>query len=187
MGRGVWVPAQGRDDGGVCCYTIIQNAPSHSRGAMRPSFARNFPPSQTEGAGKTGCALHPRSRVRFALSRLHTSIQGSGEHPAFPAQRLYGLCRALPGDEFLVDSVAAGQLLTVRQLDACHGRQDHTLLPYASAALRLRSLSVHRSPPNVRDDGRRPSDQGGMGKNEPLIWPSDKAKYFLFWGLTLFP
>ena len=59
---------------------------SHSRDAMRPSFARNSLPSKTEGAGKTGCALHPRSRVRFALSRLHTSIQGSGEHPAFPAQ-----------------------------------------------------------------------------------------------------
>ena len=115
-------------------------------------------PLQTEGAGKTGCALHPRSRVRIALSRLHTSIQGSGEHPAFPAQWLYGLCRDLPGDEFLVDSVAAGQLLAVRQLDACHGRQDHTLLPYAAVALRLRDLSVHRNPPNVRDDGRRPSE-----------------------------
>ena len=145
---------------------------------MRPSFARNFPPSQTEGAGKTGCALHPRSRVRIALSRLHTSIQGSGEHPAFPAQWLYGLYRALPGDEFLVDSVAAGQLLAVRQLDACHGRQDHTVLPYASVALRLRNISVHRSPPNVRDDGRRPSELGRDGQNETLIWPSDKAKYF---------
>ena len=34
---------------------------------LRPKFHGNFPPSQTEGAGKTGCALHPRSRVRFAL------------------------------------------------------------------------------------------------------------------------
>ena len=111
---------------------------------------------QTEGAGKTGCALHPRSRVRFALSRLHTSIQGSGEHPAFPAQWLYGLCRALPGDEFLVDSVAAVQLSPTRQLDTCNGCQDHTVLPYAFVALRLRDISVHRNPSNVRDDGRRP-------------------------------
>jgi len=95
---------------------------------------------------------------------VHTSIQGSGEHPTFPAQWLYGLYRALPGDEFLVDSVATGQLLTAWQLDACHGRQDHTLLPYAAVALRLRDISVHRSPPNVRDDGRRPSDQDGMGR-----------------------
>jgi hypothetical protein len=56
------------------------------------------PPLETEGAGKTGCLLHPRSRVRFAQTKLHTSIQGSGSIPAFPAQWLYGLLRALPGE-----------------------------------------------------------------------------------------
>src|SRR5450755_152334 len=29
--------------------------------------------------------------------KLHTSVQGSGEHPTFPAQWLYGLYRAHPG------------------------------------------------------------------------------------------
>jgi hypothetical protein len=53
---------------------------------------------KTEGAGKTGCLLHPRSRVRFAQTKVHTSIQGSGSIPAFPAQWLYGLLRALPGE-----------------------------------------------------------------------------------------
>ena len=53
---------------------------------------------ESEGAGKTGCLLHPRSRVRFAQTKLHTSIQGSGSIPAFPAQWLYGLLRALPGE-----------------------------------------------------------------------------------------
>src|SRR5213593_4296527 len=43
---------------------------------------------ETEGAGKTGCLLHPRSRVRFAQTKLHTSIQGSGSIPAFPARWL---------------------------------------------------------------------------------------------------
>ena len=99
-----------------------------------------------------------RGLMRKVVKMARMSIQGSGEHPTFPAQWLYGLYRALPGDEFLVDSVATGQPLTVRQLDACHGRQDHTPLPYASVALRLRNISVHRSPPNVRDDGRRPSE-----------------------------
>src|SRR6185369_2362115 len=53
---------------------------------------------EIEGAGKTGCLLHPRSRVRFAQTKVHTSIQGSGSIPAFPAQWLYGLLRALPGE-----------------------------------------------------------------------------------------
>src|SRR6188472_975956 len=39
-----------------------------------------------EGAGNAGCALHPRSRVQMARVKTHTSIQGSGEHPTFPAQ-----------------------------------------------------------------------------------------------------
>src|SRR5258707_4603011 len=55
------------------------------------SFAGTLAPLKSEGAGKTGCALHPRSHVRCASKMLHMSIQGSGEHPAFPAQWLYGL------------------------------------------------------------------------------------------------
>src|SRR6188768_3863246 len=50
-----------------------------------------------EGAGNAGCALHPRSRVRNRAKKLHTSIQGSGEHPTFPAQWFDGLSRAHPG------------------------------------------------------------------------------------------
>ena len=49
------------------------------------------------------CGLHK--------NKVHTSIQGSGEHPTFPAQWLYGLWRDLPGDEFWVDSVATGSAL----------------------------------------------------------------------------
>src|SRR6266516_4894304 len=83
------------------CFAALAmtvNMTSHSRGALRPRFAINFPPSLSEGAGKTGCLLHPRSRVRFAQTKMHTSIQGSGSIPAFPAQWLYGLLRALPGE-----------------------------------------------------------------------------------------
>src|SRR5204862_6800916 len=69
-----------------------------SRDAFRPSFASSFALFEIEGAGKTGCLLHPRSRVRFAQTKGHTSIQGSWSIPAFPAQWLYGLLRALPGE-----------------------------------------------------------------------------------------
>ena len=123
---------------------------------MRPSFARNFLAPRIEGAGKTGCALHPRSHVRLAQSKLHMSIQGSGEHPAFPAQWLYGLCRALLGDEFWIDSVTAvsalaSQLKRILQLDACNGRQDHTVLPYAKihAVVRREPASIATRPTSV--------------------------------------
>ena len=68
----------------------------------------NATPQRRRGLGEIGkgnnhgVLLHPRSRVRFAQNKVHTSIQGSGGDPTFPAQWLYGLCRALPGDEFVL-------------------------------------------------------------------------------------
>jgi hypothetical protein len=75
----------------------------HSRGGRRPRFAFRCP--SKEGAGNAGCALHPRSRVQKAERKSHTSIQGSGGNPTFPAQWLYGLLRALPGESGFVVSV----------------------------------------------------------------------------------
>ena len=37
------------------------------------------------------------SCAKCTSKKPHTSIQGSGEHPTFPAQWLYGLSRARPG------------------------------------------------------------------------------------------
>src|SRR6476469_9411314 len=59
-------------------------------------------------------------------------------------------------------------------------RQDHTFLPYAQATLVSRSFRVHRIPVPRRDDRERPSDRNGMATDMHLIWPSDKAKSFLF-------
>src|SRR5437899_5103807 len=86
---------------GMDCFAALAmtvDIVSRSRGALRPRFAISFALFEIEGAGKTGCLLHPRSRVRFAQTKVHTSIQGSGSIPAFPAQWLYGLLRALPGE-----------------------------------------------------------------------------------------
>ena len=116
----------------------------------------NVPPSRLEGAGKTGCLLHPRSRVRFAQTKLHTSIQGSGSIPAFPAQWLYGLLRALPGERlFCLRRPREASLLL--DLAPAPRRPNHTTSPYAQAAHVSRSSCVHRISPRVRDDGQRPS------------------------------
>ena len=65
---------------------------------------------QREGAGNAGCALHPRSRVQTAQKKAHTSIQGSGGNPTFPAQWLYGLYRAHPGVSGVLAPVASRKL-----------------------------------------------------------------------------
>ena len=114
------------------------------------------PSFKSEGAGKTGCLLHPRSRVRFAQTKLHTSIQGSGNTPAFPAQWLYGLLRALPGERLSC-------LRRPREAFASLGLNASTAAPEPHdfavrfTHARLRALRVHRISPHVRDDRERPS------------------------------
>jgi hypothetical protein len=79
---------------------------SRSRGTIRPRFAKISSPK--EGAGNAGCALHPRSRVQIVRNLRTRAYRFSGNTPASPAQWLYGLWRALLGDEFLFVTVAAG-------------------------------------------------------------------------------
>jgi hypothetical protein len=56
-----------------------------------PEFCKFVCPQKKEGAGKTGCALHPRSHVPSCTSKKRTrAYRFSGSSPAFPAQ-----CRTL--------------------------------------------------------------------------------------------
>ena len=70
------------------------------------------------------------------------------------------------------------------QLDASLARQDHTSLPYALMPFAIGTASVHRDPPHDRGDHDTPLWSGRDGDRYALIWLSDKAKYFLFRGLT---
>jgi hypothetical protein len=65
---------------------------------FRPLEIEGAALSSREGAGKTGCALHPRSRVQKAKRTRTRAYRFSGSSPAFPAQWFYSLLRALPGD-----------------------------------------------------------------------------------------
>jgi hypothetical protein len=136
-----------------------------------------LPSSLLEGAGKTGCLLHPRSRVRFAQTKGHTSIQGSGSIPAFPAQWLYGLLRALPGER-LFCLRRPREVLPLPDLAPAPRRPNHTTSPYASGAYVYRALSVHRISPRVRDDREAPLIRRETKGVVRLIWVRTKAEYF---------
>src|SRR5881398_1159099 len=60
ISRGVWVPAQGRDD-------VDRSSQTHSfpisRLDLPEACYRISSTIQSEGAGNAGCTLHPRSRV----------------------------------------------------------------------------------------------------------------------------
>src|SRR5207245_11675327 len=95
------------------------DTPSRPRGAFRPSFAWSFHPLIQEGAGKAGCQLAPA--VRCAKSTRRKTAQqhtGVANHSAFPAQWLYGLCRALPGAEFVLASLAFAKVADIAPVDA---------------------------------------------------------------------
>ena len=123
-------------------------------------------PLQTEGAGKAGCALHPRSRVRFAQNKVHTSIQVQRRTPGLPCAMALRLIRDRPGDPAFCDTIAGLRLSPLANLTPASGRRTQTISPYARTALVSRSLRVHRSLSLVCDDGRRPS--GGTGWRE--LW-----------------
>ena len=72
--------------------------PSRSRGTFRPRLVLRLPSQKSEGAGKTGCLLHPRSRVQMRTKKRTRAYRYRRSIPAFPAQWLYGLLRALPGE-----------------------------------------------------------------------------------------
>jgi hypothetical protein len=55
------------------------------RGA--PEFCVDgHPQKKQEGAGKAGCALHPRSRVQICTKKRTRAYRSSGGNPTFPAQ-----------------------------------------------------------------------------------------------------
>src|SRR6266478_5996501 len=99
------------------------------RGAMRPSCASIFTLEKQEGAGKAGCALHPRSRVQNAQTKAHTSIQVQRRQSGLPCAMVYDLLRALPGEPSSFATVTS-QIISTK-LSASVGRQDHTTSPSA--------------------------------------------------------
>src|SRR3954468_16618553 len=116
---------------------------------------------------------------------MHSGIQVKPEHPAFPAQWVYGLCRALPGERCTIAPVAlrmtdartrSGRHITTR-LGAqtpgarttrfCRTQTAPVVCAMAFAhgcppcdACRADATCVHRSSPRVRDDRDTPLRQG---------------------------
>jgi len=112
-----------------------------SRGAgCARSYKSTVPSDKQRAQGKPG-AHDTRSRAQKCTRRT----AGAPERPAFPARWFYGLCRALPGAEFLWPPSPANwwlaspgwALTNLRQLDTSNGCQDHTVLPSA-ASLNIR-------------------------------------------------
>src|SRR5438093_4910611 len=130
---------------------------------FRPSDANSLPPSKIEGAGNAGCTLHPRSRVPKMCIKAHTCIQASGNTPTSPAQWLYGLYRALPGERAFLPPSPLRSLLLM-SLTPSSRRQDHTTSPYASAF----SSGAKNTPDAKASTAFRPTHRDD--RETPLLW-----------------
>jgi|ERR1700688_2270860 len=81
---------------------------SHSRGAIASGSCADTLETRVQGMPDARCT---RGLVCKVVQRMRTrAYRFSGGDPAFPAQWLYGLCRALPGESGFVVSVASRKL-----------------------------------------------------------------------------
>jgi hypothetical protein len=130
---------------------------SHSRGAMRPSFARNSLPSKQRAQGRPG-ARCTRGPVCDSTNKNCTRAYRAAVNTRPSLRNGFTAYNVLSPENGSFASVAPRKLLPKGALTPAPRRRDHTSLPYASVALVGRNISVHRNPSNVRDDGRRPSE-----------------------------
>jgi hypothetical protein len=114
--------------------------------------------------------------VQFALENAHTSIQGSGGIPAFPARWVTAYFELFPVNGFLATVVPKQR--------AAQGLSASTATPephdFAVRIRRLTSASalrVHRISPRVRDVANAPLVDE-MREVMALIWVAREAEYF---------
>jgi hypothetical protein len=162
----------------------VTDAHRRSRDAARVrDFASALAPSRKEGAGKAGCALHPRSRATCTKKRAR-AYRFSGGTPAFPARWFYGFLRALLGDRAFL-SPSPARSLASHELDASVGASGPH--DFAVRARLCSSFASHARPPH-------PTARFVTLRNAPLvgetrrvrsvICPTEPAEYFSAEGWT---
>jgi hypothetical protein len=150
---------------------------SRSRGALRPSLHLCFAPKKSEGAGKTGCALHPRSRVQLRTENAHTSIQVQREHPGLPCAVALRLTSCSPRRTALLPPSPPRDLL-LGNLTPAPRRQDHTTSPYASCASSLAHSASTAPRTQRRDDRETPLLRARDGRDYSDDLPDGQSGIF---------
>jgi hypothetical protein len=80
-----------------------------------------FAPKKEEGAGKTGCALHPRPRVQRVVKKAHTSIQVQRKHSGLPRAMVLRLIPCSPRRDLACLSPSLPRSLLPRNLTPAIG------------------------------------------------------------------
>ena len=135
------------------------NMPSRSRGICARGLRWTARPRNQRAQGRPG-ARCTRGLVCNCAQKTRTrAYRFSGSIPAFPAQWLYGLLRALPSERLSCHRHHADTSASLDASTAASGPHDFAVrfTPHSSVMASASTATC----PNVRDDGRRPS--GGTG------------------------
>src|SRR3981189_2993423 len=127
-----------------------------SRGALRPSFARNFLALEiwrAQGMPDARCTRDLMRSVHKECAHEHTGQRRTSDIPCAMALRLI---TSSPRRTALLPPLRPERQLPPGALTPAPRRQDHTSLPYALAPFVIGTTSVHRSPSHVRDDHDTP-------------------------------
>src|ERR1700726_1998297 len=106
---------------------------------MRPRFARDSRPLESEGAGNAGRPMRPIAACAMVEVERTRVSQVTPESPGIPRAMVYGLFRALPGDRALLPPSPAK--VAFRELDASVGASGPHVF-----AVRLSAVRQERHP-----------------------------------------
>ena len=138
--------------------TSRQDSHSHSRGAIASGLCKNLVPLHEEGQGMPGAGR--TRRPRGLKRKVPTSRQVKPTRPAFPAQRLYGLLRALLGVPGLLAPVVCR--LVIERLSTSVGVPGPRGLTVRDCTARLAAQPRPSHPaPTSRDDRYAPPMRHG--------------------------
>src|SRR6202166_594974 len=112
---------------------------------FRARFGLLVPPSHSEGAGNAGRPMRPIAACAMSVVERTRVSQVTPETSGIPRAMVYGLCRTLPGDRAFLSPSSLRSLL-LKNLTPASRRQDHTILPSASGAVRQRR---YQRPPHL--------------------------------------
>src|SRR5882672_6331237 len=118
-----------------------------------PELCWKLPALKTRAQGRPGARCTRGLACGLHKTKCTRAYRFSGNTPAFPAQWLYGLYRALPGERL---SCHRRRRDTSRPLDASTAASGPHDFAVRFSHARLRDISVHRIPPHVRDDHEPP-------------------------------
>ena len=159
-------PCVRRDDSGSRCCTIISNARSHSRDALRPRLPRNFPPSIQRAQGRPG-ARCTRGLVCNVHKECAHERTGQRRTPSLPCAMALRLMARSPRSGRARCHRGPSEALASSELDASiRGKSGpHAFAVRLCRARQAATSASIASPSHVRDDRERPSGRDGMDIN----------------------